>query len=1117
MFFRRKSSASQTETVKGKEKEKENENEFSSELENDKENENDKRDLSIFLDKSFLSADKFPFSLRLFSEQTQTIQDYLPLQFLLPSTDLLWNSQNSYQYLLPEKIASKVSSVSHASIFVLNTISQLIITTCTFAKYSTSASMGVSRNALVRAFSTAESMQKAKMSSPQSKENEKFYNSVSNYTNLGIKSVNYIFSCAEMITYATFHLTEKSLLFSLSWIEQFFVFIDKVFGDTDVSHDITTFISLFYEDISEFFEKQNNVISKFSGLLKYMKATTIYVSILIVMKKMIEEKRKNQILYDGLIEIEKGYIDTLIQEEENEALMQYLEDEVIPEYKASENKNISDSEKEKNEDIENENINDKDKTLNNSEKEKEELKPVKISFMKNYLFPDYLLSLDKNKTKNHHNHHNNNDDDKNNTDNEVIQKVKDSLSKDKSCVLNIKDNKQYVDDLEEILEQSLYENESVKEMFNSFEYNRSSYIYQLCKSQSDEIIKNMNSKEGQKDRLKDLVYFVKFACGAYGKYNTKIIYNSCTKNEEERLIRRLHPNDYSFSLHTKIPLKCILSSSYHYSSTKDGPSSDAPKLDYVIAVDHLTNSVVLTICGTIGISDLLTNLNCGYDNIELNGKTYYVHKNIYESAKNFAKSLSSIPLAVISKALEVHSTYRLIICGHSYGGAVAALLALLWSDPKKPYVTNDTSDIPSNRPIHAYVYGAPSCMSYELSLHCKPLITNIINHNDIIPYLSHGFMNDQKQCCKMIFSYLNNEIPPKKQTKHKTFIGGILSKAMNKQNEVEEEEEDNLEWIDEVLTRSFNTLGKRSEQKKQNDDKWFTEIYGKCKKLMTSEKIYPPGYLFIIEETSETYTNPNNNINKKSKENKNNENILVPAVAIDTETSIFESDQDTITIYTNKKDKNNNNNKQKSKSDEGNENENINENEDINDNDNDNENKNDDENEDEIEIDTDTETEIEKNKNSDKDNNNMILDDPSLLFNSSMDLSFINEQLEKDSKPEEKSFLINKGSNIFATSNTSDMNNKAILISGDDYNGELIFDHQIINISDSSVKQKSDINNPDNQSGTITRIKLYECQDIKKQFSDILISKNMFSENKPYTYEELIIALGKIVFGYSLY
>jgi len=48
------------------------------------------------------------------------------------------------------------------------------------------------------------------------KDNEKFYNAVSNYTNLGIKSVNYLFSCAEMITYATFHLTEKSLLFSLS-------------------------------------------------------------------------------------------------------------------------------------------------------------------------------------------------------------------------------------------------------------------------------------------------------------------------------------------------------------------------------------------------------------------------------------------------------------------------------------------------------------------------------------------------------------------------------------------------------------------------------------------------------------------------------------------------------------------------------------------------------------------------------------------------------------------------------------------------------------------------------------------------------------------------------------
>jgi len=493
MFFRKKSNSSlslneSTSNLKGKGKENENEDEDENKKENN--NDNDKKDLSIFLDRSFLSAEKFPFSLHLFSEQTQTIQDYLPLQFLLPSTDLLWNSQNSYQYLLPEKIASKVSNVSHATIFILNTISQLIITTCSLAKSGASASMGVSRNALIRAFSTAENMQKSKMSSPQSKENEKFYKSVSNYTNLGIKSVNYIFSCAEMITYATFHLTEKSLLFSLSWLEQFFVFIDKVFGDTDVSHDITTFISLFYEDISDFFEKQNNVISKFSGLIKFIKAISIYVSILIVMRNIIKEKRKNQLLYDGLIEIEKGYIETLVQEEENEALMQYLEDEVIPEYKASENKNTDEKEIKE---VKEEN-NNKVSSNNKEEIGNEGLEPVKISFMKNYSFPDYLLSLDKNKNQE--------------KDNEIIQKVRDSLSKDKSFILNIKDNKQYVDDLEEILEQSLYENESVKEMFNSFEYNRSSYIYQLCKSNSDEMVKkNMNSEQERKDRSTELNFF----------------------------------------------------------------------------------------------------------------------------------------------------------------------------------------------------------------------------------------------------------------------------------------------------------------------------------------------------------------------------------------------------------------------------------------------------------------------------------------------------------------------------------------------------------------------------------------------------------------------------------
>jgi len=206
------------------------------------------------------------------------------------------------------------------------------------------------------------------------------------------------------------------------------------------------------------------------------------------MRNSIKDKRKNQLLYDGLIEIKKGYTETLIQEEESEALMQYLEDEVIPEYKASKNRKDYNDKKTEQQNEENNN-----KTINNNnhkEEEKEDLKPVKISFMKNYLFPDYLLSLNSKKNKE--------------KDNEIIEQVNNSLSKHEECVLNVKDNKQYVDDLEEVLEQSLYENESVKEMFNSFEYSRSSYIYQLCKSQLDEIQK-MNSEQDQRNRLKDLV------------------------------------------------------------------------------------------------------------------------------------------------------------------------------------------------------------------------------------------------------------------------------------------------------------------------------------------------------------------------------------------------------------------------------------------------------------------------------------------------------------------------------------------------------------------------------------------------------------------------------------
>jgi putative lipase involved disintegration of autophagic bodies len=75
-----------------------------------------------------------------------------------------------------------------------------------------------------------------------------------------------------------------------------------------------------------------------------------------------------------------------------------------------------------------------------------------------------------------------------------------------------------------------------------------------------------------------------------------------------------------------------------------------------------------------------------------------------------AEKISSSPVKqAVIEALLKYPTYSLVLCGHSLGGGVAALLTLLWSrqivdcNGKKVYLTNSGIGLPL-RPIQCFVY-----------------------------------------------------------------------------------------------------------------------------------------------------------------------------------------------------------------------------------------------------------------------------------------------------------------------------------------------------------------------------------------------------------------------------
>ncbi len=101
---------------------------------------------------------------------------------------------------------------------------------------------------------------------------------------------------------------------------------------------------------------------------------------------------------------------------------------------------------------------------------------------------------------------------------------------------------------------------------------------------------------------------------------------------------------------------------------------------HFVALDHSNQQAIVAIQGSQSLHDVLMDLMCHsvefqsvYDGEELfTGK---VHGGFLKSAQMLASHLHKL----VTETLVAHSNYELVIVGHSLGGGVATLLALLWT------------------------------------------------------------------------------------------------------------------------------------------------------------------------------------------------------------------------------------------------------------------------------------------------------------------------------------------------------------------------------------------------------------------------------------------------------
>lgn len=307
--------------------------------------------------------------------------------------------------------------------------------------------------------------------------------------------------------------------------------------------------------------------------------------------------------------------------------------------------------------------------------------------------------------------------------------------------------------------------------------------------------------------------YIKFAVGAYGTSFLRIMGLGKARDHSVDA-HGYHHNHQSLAFYTNIPVDNIIASSYLSTETPHPPKVIAP-VHYVV-VDKDSKSVIVCLRGTLGISDVVTDLTASYSQYCLNGQQGYVHLGILQSAQKIARS--PIKDAVV-ESLKKHPGYGLVLTGHSLGGGCAALLAMLWStlttsqNGQEYYTTKESEGFPL-RPIHCYVFGCPAIMSSSLSKQLRSLITCFIFRHDVFPSLSLGLLRDFQN----VTVNLCNE-----EGMAERVIGNVLG-----------------------LFRGNNAGNVCNE----SEELWYWALLKTLRADMRTDKLYPPGQVLWINAKS---------------------------------------------------------------------------------------------------------------------------------------------------------------------------------------------------------------------------------------------------------------------------
>lgn len=349
--------------------------------------------------------------------------------------------------------------------------------------------------------------------------------------------------------------------------------------------------------------------------------------------------------------------------------------------------------------------------------------------------------------------------------------------------------------------------------------------------------------------VRNITRFVRFASASYGSNFLRVMGIVTANGPTAKEIESSHHHEHhSFSTHTQLPPSTILLSSFvdpQGGTDSTGNTNTGVPMVHFVSLDHESRAVVLTCRGTLGFEDVLTDMTCDYDELMYKGKAYKVHRGMHASARRLLDGGGGRVMATITAALEEFPDYGLVLCGHSLGGGVTALLAILISEPSPDssstafFTTANTSSqllltsfesvkssapsrvhLPPGRRVHVYAYGPPATLSPSLRLATRGLITTIINGQDLVPYLSLGVLHDLQA---VALAFKTDDSGAKGEVRKRVWAG-ITGKFLDK-------------WY----------ANRHPGMNTEEDDQWAYSALKALRASMLSAKLLPPGEVFVVE------------------------------------------------------------------------------------------------------------------------------------------------------------------------------------------------------------------------------------------------------------------------------